>query len=54
VATEEKCPNCGAHLMIRRGRFGRFMACSKYPECKFTKPLSTGVKCPECKEGDVS
>ena len=35
-------------MQIRRGRFGRFIACSKYPECKTTKNIPTGVKCSQC------
>ena len=38
-------------MVIKRGRFGRFMACSGYPECKTSKPLSIGVACPTCKVG---
>jgi DNA topoisomerase-1 len=34
-------------MVLKSGRFGKFLACSRYPECKTTKPLSTGVKCPE-------
>lgn len=37
--TEESCPKCGAALIIRWGRNGKFMACSNYPDCKFTKPV---------------
>ncbi len=47
VITEEKCPKCGAPMVLKAGRFGKFLACSKYPECKTTKPIATGVKCPE-------
>lgn len=47
--TGEQCPQCGADLVIRKGRFGRFVACTKYPECKHTRPVTTGVPCP--KEG---
>ncbi|MBI4296060.1 MAG: type I DNA topoisomerase [Chloroflexi bacterium] len=48
--TDELCPNCGKPLVIKMGRFGKFIACSGYPECRFTKPLQikVGVKCPEC------
>ena len=58
--TDEKCPKCGQNLMIKIGRFGKFMACKGYPECKFTKPLVkpgdeekaegevTDEKCPKC------
>ena len=44
--TNEKCPTCGATMLIRRGRFGEFLACSKYPDCKTTSPISLGVACP--------
>jgi DNA topoisomerase-1 len=48
--TEEICPQCGKPLVVKTGRFGKFLACSGYPECKFTKSyqIKTGVKCPEC------
>jgi DNA topoisomerase-1 len=45
--TDEPCPNCGAQLIFRRGRFGEFWACSRYPECKTTKPVSLGITCPK-------
>ncbi len=45
--TDEKCPECSSPMVIKSGRFGRFLACSRYPECKKTMPYSTGVKCPE-------
>ncbi|MDP2720329.1 MAG: type I DNA topoisomerase [Dehalococcoidia bacterium] len=47
-ATGEPCPTCGKPLVIRSGRFGKFVACSDYPNCKFTKPLAKklDVKCP--------
>ena len=50
-----KCSLDGGELIVKQGRFGKFIACSNYPECKFTKPylLKTGTKCPTCKEGDV-
>jgi DNA topoisomerase-1 len=44
--TDEKCEKCGSPMVIKAGRYGKFLACSKYPECKNTKPLSTGIKCP--------
>ena len=42
-------------MLIREGRFGKFLACSGFPKCKNTKPLDagTGVKCPECKQGEM-
>jgi DNA topoisomerase-1 len=44
--TDEICEKCGSPMMIKSGRFGKFLACSKYPECKHTKSLSIGIKCP--------
>ena len=49
---EEKCPNCGENLVIKNGRFGKFVACSKYPTCKFSKALTTMIKCPLC-DGEI-
>ena len=45
--TGENCPQCGSPMVVKSGRFGRFFACSKYPECKTTKPITTGVACPQ-------
>ena len=50
--TGEICPNCGSPLVIRKGRYGEFTACSNYPECKYIKKEKEEVKeimdCPEC------
>jgi len=48
--TEEVCPQCGRPLTIKTGRYGKFLACSGYPECKFTSSfqMKTGASCPEC------
>ncbi|GAH93140.1 unnamed protein product, partial [marine sediment metagenome] len=48
--TEEICPKCGKPLVVKFGRYGKFLACSGYPECKYTQAfqIKTGVKCPEC------
>ena len=45
----EACPECGNELYIREGRYGRFIGCSNYPECKYTRQIivDTGVICPE-------
>lgn len=51
-ATNEICPTCGKPMVIKRGRFGRFLACSAYPECKTAKALTTGVRCPMCQKGE--
>ena len=52
---DEKCATCGAPMMIKHGRFGQFLSCSKYPECKTIKSIQkkTGVQCPSCKKGDI-
>ena len=53
VPTNEPCPQCGNPLVIREGRYGEFTSCSTYPKCKFIKQNSTGVPCPECKQGQI-
>jgi DNA topoisomerase-1 len=40
------CPKCGGNLVEKRGRYGRFLACSNYPECKYTEPYNLGFLCP--------
>lgn len=53
--TDQICEKCGSHFVIKNGRFGKFLACSGYPECKNTKAIveKLDVKCPTCHEGDV-
>ncbi len=48
--SEEICPECGRHLVVKSGRFGRFLACPGYPECTFTMPLVVEMpgRCPKC------
>ncbi len=48
--SDEICEKCGKPMAIKEGRFGRFLACTGYPECKNTKPIikKIGVKCPTC------
>ena len=48
--TDETCPNCGRPLAIKTGRFGKFLACTGYPDCKYTKSFQkkTGAICPQC------
>jgi len=48
--TSEICPKCGKPMVVKEGRYGKFLACSGYPECKSTKSyqVKTGAKCPEC------
>jgi len=45
--TDVLCSQCGKNMVIKEGRFGKFMGCSGYPECKNTMPLSLGIPCPE-------
>jgi len=53
--TDKICPKCGKFLLIRTSRFGKFYACSGFPECRYTENIAnkTGVKCPKCHEGDI-
>lgn len=45
--TDQKCPQCGGYLLIRKSRQGsEFYGCEKYPKCKFTRPMELGLKCP--------
>lgn len=51
-----KCPECKkGELVVRIGRFGKFVSCSRFPECKHTEKYieKIGMKCPKCKKGDV-
>ncbi len=52
----KKCPDCGKPLTVKRGRFGMFVGCSGYPDCKFIekKANSTGIKCPDCGKGELT
>jgi DNA topoisomerase I len=59
--TGEKCPKCENDLVLREGKYGKFISCSNYPKCKYIKndpeeekKKLTGVKCPECKDGEMS
>ena len=45
--SDQICPTCGSPMVIKRGRFGEFLACSRYPDCKTTSPISLGVDCPK-------
>ena len=53
----ETCGECGRPMLLRWGKFGKFLGCSGYPECKniqpLEKPVDLGIKCPECKEGNI-
>ncbi len=54
--TGKSCPQCGAPLIEKLGRFGKFVACSKFPECKYTESLAENelnIPCPKCSEGKI-
>ena len=58
IISDEKCEKCGQPMLVKEGRYGRYLACSGYPGCKnnqpLVKPKSTGVICPECKTGELT
>ncbi|RLQ95756.1 type I DNA topoisomerase [Falsibacillus albus] len=51
----EDCEHCGNPMVFKMGRYGKFMACSNFPDCRNTKPIvkEIGVKCPKCKSGNI-
>ncbi|MBL5797727.1 type I DNA topoisomerase [Heyndrickxia sporothermodurans] len=51
----EDCELCGNPMVFKMGRYGKFMACSNFPDCRNTKPIvkEIGVKCPKCNEGNI-
>ncbi|MEK7519917.1 MAG: type I DNA topoisomerase [Patescibacteria group bacterium] len=53
--TDQVCEKCGKPMVIKTGRFGRFLACTGFPECKTTKTIrkTTGITCPQCNEGEI-
>lgn len=57
IVEGRKCPQCQSDLIIREGKYGKFIGCSSYPNCKFIepidKPLDTEVTCPECKQATL-
>ncbi len=54
---DQKCEQCGRPMQVRFSRFGKFLGCSGYPECKnvqsLDRPKPTGVTCPDCKQGEI-
>jgi len=52
---DENCELCGRHMVYKLGRFGKFLACSGFPECRNTKPIvkEIGVTCPQCESGSI-
>lgn len=55
IETDIKCDKCGRPMVIKHGRYGKFLACTGFPECKNTKPYhdKIGIDCPKCEDGDI-
>lgn len=53
--SDEICEKCGANMVVKMGKFGKFLACPNFPECRNTMPLieKIGVKCPKCEDGEI-
>lgn len=51
VVSDHVCDLCGAPMVVKRGKYGKFLSCSRFPACKGMKKMTTGVRCPKCKEG---
>ncbi len=52
--TDKKCEKCQSPMIVKSGKFGKFIACSDYPNCKSTQPFTIGVPCPVCKTGEIA
>ena len=52
--TDKVCGKCGKPMAVKRGRFGRFLACTGYPECKSSQPIGIGINCPTCTVGELT
>src|SRR6185437_9995494 len=48
--TDKKCEKCGLPMVVKSGKYGKFLACSDYPNCKFTAAITLGILCPKCSE----
>ncbi|MBT4331764.1 MAG: type I DNA topoisomerase [Candidatus Cloacimonetes bacterium] len=51
---DKKCPKCESDLILKEGKFGKFIACSNFPKCKHTEPYTIGIKCPDCEDGQIT
>jgi DNA topoisomerase-1 len=52
--TDKKCEKCENPMIVKSGKFGKFLACSDYPNCKFTQAITLGIPCPVCQEGEIA
>jgi DNA topoisomerase-1 len=51
--TDKKCEKCSNPLVVKGGKFGKFLACSDYPNCKYTAAITLGIHCPLCTDGEL-
>lgn len=51
---DKKCPKCESELVLKEGKYGKFIACSNFPNCKYTEPYTIGIKCPDCDTGQIT
>jgi DNA topoisomerase-1 len=52
--TDKKCEKCESPLVVKNGKYGKFLACSNYPTCKVTQAITLGIACPVCAEGEIA
>ncbi len=52
--TDKKCEKCQKPLIVKNGKYGKFLACSDYPNCKYTQAITLGIPCPTCQEGEIA
>jgi len=52
--TDKKCEKCASLMAVKNGKYGKFLACSDYPNCKFTTAITLGIPCPMCTEGEIA
>ena len=52
--TDKKCEKCENKMIVKAGKYGKFLACSDYPNCKFTLAITLGIPCPECATGEIA
>jgi DNA topoisomerase-1 len=52
--TDKKCEKCASLMQVKNGKYGKFLACSDYPNCKFTTAITLGIPCPLCAEGEIA
>jgi DNA topoisomerase-1 len=53
IAEGKVCSVCGAPMVVKSSKYGKFLGCSRYPECTNIMPITLGIKCPKCGEGEV-